>query len=383
MNTILAAIALASAYTQAREFETTGEWRYSPVEGPNAGSTTLYSNSPTATATWRPSVRGSASYRLSSWAVARPGDAPVQFEIRSSNRTASVTLDPPAKAGWQVLGTYDLTGAASEWVRLRRSGSKGNLRAAAFRVERIDGGSATVVGTFDQLIPFDPGSLSSSSASYTGGTPSGQWKLTFSDDFDTLDTSKWKVFDNDTWGKILSGRFKDNVSVADGKLRLLTKRESKGGKEWTTGMVMSKSFRQKGGYFEARFRFAPVPGLNQAFWLKAVREPGAPLFEIDIIEGHYPNFVNMTLHDKAAAAKTHAPKQDLSADYHMYGLEWNARELIFYMDGQIVDRKPVDPDAPECAVFLSTAVANWAGPVTKHLNGSVMLVDWVKVYRRQ
>ena len=247
----------------------------------------------------------------------------------------------------------------------------------------MDNGRATVISTVDQLIPFDPGSLSTAAPSGKGGPPGGNWTPTFSDDFESLDTAKWKVFDNDTWGKILSGRFKDNVAVADGKLRLVTKKEFKGGKEWTTGMVMSKTFRQKGGYYEARYKFAPVPGLNQAFWLKAVGVQGAPLFEIDIIEGHYPNFVNMSLHDGVAASKTHAPRVDLSSDYHVYGLEWTARELIYYFDGQVVDRKPVDSDAPECAVFLSTAVANWAGPVTKHLDGSAMLIDWVRVYRRQ
>lgn len=382
MHTLVVA-ALLTLIPQIREFETTGEWRYSAIEGPRVGSTSLYTNSSAATATWRPAVGASGSYRLSYYGVARPGDAPVQFEIHARDRTASVTLDPPSNPGWMILGTYDLSGSPSEYVRVRRAADRGNARLAAFLVERIDGGRATTVSTVDQLFPYDPRELSKAGTSYTGGPPRGSWRRIFSEDFDTLDTSVWKVFDNDTWGKIQSGRFKENVSVADGKLRLATKKEYRGGKEWTTGMVMTKTFRQKGGYFEARYKLAPVPGLNQAFWLKAVREQGAPQFEIDINEGHYPNFINMTLHDKSAKSKTIAAKQDLSGDYHVYGLEWGPNELVFYVDGKELDRKPVDAGAPECAIFLSTAVANWAGPVTKYLDGSAMLVDWVRVYERE
>ncbi len=53
-------------------------------------------------------------------------------------------------------------------------------------------------------------------------------------------------------------------------------------------------FAQAYGYWEARMRYAGAPGLNNAFW---TRPPGKDSdFEIDFNEGHWPNAVNISLH---------------------------------------------------------------------------------------
>ncbi len=213
------------------------------------------------------------------------------------------------------------------------------------------------------------------------------WQLAFSDEFagQAVDESKWSIYNDDAFDGIQSSRWKSNVDQGDGYLRLLNKKESRKGKAWTTGMLETKTFRQKYGYFEARMKLAPSTGLNQAFWLRPKVGVKAPdHFEIDILEGHYPNVLNTTLHQQGVESlpKSSRAGIDMSLDFHTYAASWNEREIVFYLDGREIDRKPNTKANLECVVLLSTAVVGWAGPVTDRINGTSMLVDWVRVYAK-
>nr|MCU0247256.1 glycoside hydrolase family 16 protein [Bryobacter sp.] len=112
-----------------------------------------------------------------------------------------------------------------------------------------------------------------------GGPPRNRrWRLTFQDEFDgdALHRGRWAV-ESGSPGHILSSRWPENIEVGDGVLRLLTRKEQRGGKEWTTGHIWS-TFRQAYGYFEARLKIGAASGLNNAFWLISPQ----PKFEIDI-----------------------------------------------------------------------------------------------------
>jgi hypothetical protein len=219
------------------------------------------------------------------------------------------------------------------------------------------------------------------------GPPSGTWELAFEDHFDgtSVNAETWSVANGQTWGKLLSSRWPENVVVAGGHLRLITKKERRGGTDWTSGMLSTKSFRQKFGYWEARYRYAAAPGLNNAFWTNpGSREPGQG-FEIDVNEGHWPNAINMSLHQTGlpSLGKCWRAPVDLSEDFHVYGILWEPDEIVFYWDGQEIDRKPNTQAHLESPVLFSTAVFPWAGPITDRLDGKSMDVDWVRVYRRK
>jgi beta-glucanase (GH16 family) len=108
-------------------------------------------------------------------------------------------------------------------------------------------------------------------------------------------------------------------------------------------------------------------------------------FEIDVNEGHYPDVVNMTLHQDGLPSNSESwhAGMDLSKDFHVYAVAWNEKELTYYFDGREVDRKPNAKAHLEVPVMFSTAVITWAGPVTDALDGKSMDVDWVRVYRRK
>ncbi len=234
--------------------------------------------------------------------------------------------------------------------------------------------AAVLLGRYQQIIA-------------QSGPPAGEWELTFQDEFNgsALDPEVWNVAKGQTWGKLLSGRWPENIVVEKGLLKLVTKKEKRGGLEWTSGMAGTKKFRQKFGYWEARYRYAGAPGLNNAFWTNpGIREPGKG-FEIDVNEGHWPNAINMSLHQNGmtSLSKCWRAPVDLSKDFHTYGVLWEEKEIVYFWDGREIDRKPNTVAVAESPVIFSTAVFPWAGPITSKLDGKSMDVDWVRVYQRK
>ncbi|GAA3413431.1 S-layer homology domain-containing protein [Paenibacillus hodogayensis] len=228
---------------------------------------------------------------------------------------------------------------------------------------------------------------------WAGPPTDSNWELSFQDEFDgtDLDWNVWKP-QNGFPGHILSSRWKENAVVEEGLLKLVTKKEQRGGADWTTASVWVKStvFEQTYGYWEAKYRYAAATGLNQSWWMIDGADPGAAnsLFEIDINEGHYPNRINMNLHTYIDGVRKqnqilYRSEDDLSADFHTYGLEWNEQELIYYLDGKEIGRRPVANANLPVYPILSTALLNGAGPITDALDGKSMDVDYVRVYRKK
>ena len=132
--------------------------------------------------------------------------------------------------------------------------------------------------------------------------PGGEntWKLVWNDEFDQQDSlleQKWES-QNGPSGHILCSRWRENAVVSDGTLKLINRKENRGGQEWTSGNIWTKEQFQY-GYFECRYRYAAAEGTNNSFWLmmKGLQPQEGKFFEIDINEGHYPNSVNTNIHN--------------------------------------------------------------------------------------
>ncbi len=133
--------------------------------------------------------------------------------------------------------------------------------------------------------------------------PAGKnWKLVYEDNFDypneKLDEN-W-ISQNYANSHILSSRWRENVTVENGIMRLLARKESRGGQDWTSGSIQTRT-HFKFGYYECRYKYAAATGTNNAFWLMTqgwqTLPEGKKRFEIDINEGHYPDEININLHD--------------------------------------------------------------------------------------
>lgn len=213
------------------------------------------------------------------------------------------------------------------------------------------------------------------------------YTLTFHDEFDgdRLDTAVWDTGKGKLEEHILSTRWPENCAVENGLLRLLTKKENRNGREWTTGTMWTKTFRQKYGYFEARMRITKAAAINNAFWLVTSRKGDKPGFEIDITEAHHPREYTCNLHNWGATHWTKGFRKivafDLSADFHIYALEWNEKELIWYLDGVEMRRLPNDICHDPAPILFSSAVTRWAGKITDAMDGTSQDVDWVRAWQ--
>ena len=135
-------------------------------------------------------------------------------------------------------------------------------------------------------------------ASFLPGGSEG-WKLVWNEDFEYPDAELDRSWNsqNGPSGHILCSRWRENAVVADGMLRLVNRKEKRGGQDWTSGSLTSKRKFQY-GYFECRYRYAAAEGTNNSFWLMTVDAPKkGKRFEIDINEGHYPNEINTNIHN--------------------------------------------------------------------------------------
>lgn len=137
--------------------------------------------------------------------------------------------------------------------------------------------------------------------------PAGKdWKLVFEDNFDCPREKLDETWDsqNGPSGHILSSRWAENVAIEDGVLKLLCRKEHRGGQDWTAGSIWTKKHFQY-GYYECRYRYAKAGGVNNSFWLmtQGYVPPETTRFEIDINEGHFPNEINMTVHNWSDVTK--------------------------------------------------------------------------------
>jgi beta-glucanase (GH16 family) len=176
------------------------------------------------------------------------------------------------------------------------------------------------------------------------------WHLTFSDDFDHLDPTKWNYRDNTFMhtNRVENVFRAANVSVRNGTLRLAARREADG--TVTSGLVMTSSviggavtFKFGRGYIETRAKFPAANGAWPAIWLNYPGDgstPGWPAAgEVDIAElyGTRPTVAYSNLHWSERGQ--HEQSGNLAhpvgsiATWHTYGLGVERDRLNFFYDG--------------------------------------------------
>ena len=231
--------------------------------------------------------------------------------------------------------------------------------------------------------------------------PSAQgWTLQpdFSDEFNgqTLDLEKWKD-DIGSWG---TWSWKpQNVSINNGLLGITMKYQphQRNGKEiyYTSGIVMSRKPILY-GYFEARIKAAHLfPGVCPAFW--AWHSEGNEWTEIDFVElTEHPNNPSLidtnthvfkhpgfprgkVIHESRVY---HAP-WDPRADFHVYGCEWDANQIRWFIDGKLVATRANEYWHQPLDLTLSLGLRP---PLSKHPDAAglptTFYVDYVRVWKK-
>lgn len=248
-----------------------------------------------------------------------------------------------------------------------------------------------------------------------GPPGNGQWERIFTEEFNgsRLDRGKWTRcywWDKNGCTNLANNELQwyvpDNVSVANGHLRLTAKPEQVVGHEgrtfnYTSGMVTTgrnyaerakpDRFATKYGYFEIRARVPRGKGLWPAIWLLPSTQEPRP--EIDILEvlGHATDTYEMHLHyldqqkswqSDGKSAKT----ADLADGWRVYGLEWRKDVVVWYLDGKEMWRYAKVEGISQEPMYLLINLAvggNWPGsPNAKTKFPADFLVDYVRVWRR-
>lgn len=228
-----------------------------------------------------------------------------------------------------------------------------------------------------------------------------------SDEFDgaELDADRWETYPTDppTWKGRQPALFdKANVSVQDGMLHLvfrkgdtpeLRKYKKEGYADYTSALVRTRE-RSGYGYYEARCRPMNSAG-SSAFWLIGTGLPDHNV-EIDIFEigGNAVGLdrkYNMNAHvTKTPTEKRHwsvggvwnAPWR-LADAFHVYGFEWNADEMTWYVDGVAVRRmKNTNWHYPLNVLFDSESMFSWLGVPKDEDLPSTFSIDYLRVWRR-
>jgi beta-glucanase (GH16 family) len=245
------------------------------------------------------------------------------------------------------------------------------------------------------------------------------YRLTWDDDFNTLDTSKWEQ----CWYEHDPGPY--NIFVLNGMLHLQMRRAEGYLKANLCSIDLSDNrpfnvFRH--GYFEARSRVPVGKGAWSAFWLSSEYHArnwqpphGCPPYwsEIDIYEmiGTQPHTHYTTLHrntnGRCGIADETRPAQqwmrcdtdttpcDLRADFHVYAVQWTPDRVRWYRDGQVVqstryhftlaDVPAFDSTDQAMYISLGTSPCEFASSTCPDSTSPDVIdheVDWVRVWTR-
>ncbi|HMQ68750.1 MAG TPA: glycoside hydrolase family 16 protein [Ignavibacteria bacterium] len=239
-----------------------------------------------------------------------------------------------------------------------------------------------------------------------------EWQITFEDNFDTYDRTKWiNMHDNGNrtiWSNNESEWYKDeNVSVENGILKLSAKKESIYGKdiesekqfEYTSGMICNaKSFTQAYGKWEMRVKFPFKHGYWPAFFLVPKQRPSLP--EIDVFEyfGINEDKIYTTHHwgldykgpgtgnqgEPFYYVKNKEITGDFSDKWMVWSFECFPDKMIWKLDGKIVFE--ATDGIPTAPLYMIANVA-----VKDHKENDfgiddtglpyVMEIDYVRVYK--
>lgn len=231
---------------------------------------------------------------------------------------------------------------------------------------------------------------------------SGKWVkyAPMSDEFNggKLDDAKWWRT-NPEWKGRQPGWFDpENVVVKDGCLQLTARLaepaampKSEGYHTYTTAAMKSKGTTLY-GYYEVRAK--PMnSAASSSFWFTGgdkVRASEIDVFEIGGKSPGYERKVNITMHvwrtpeydQHWGLGSAFIAPADLTADFHVYGLEWDEKTIKVYFDGVLVRTGPNTHWHQALTVnFDSETMPEWFGLPKDEDLPSTFAVDYIRVWK--
>jgi beta-glucanase (GH16 family) len=222
------------------------------------------------------------------------------------------------------------------------------------------------------------------------------YQLVWTDDFkEGLDSTKWTI----TKGKEnvnheLQTYTENAVYVANGLVQITAAPGKEPGQEYTSGKITTANkFSIKYGRIEARMRIPFASGLASQFNLQGVTFPMASLPQSGQIDVFQHANSDLTMYggiqwDNAGHA-VYKGSTAASIGYRVYAVEWDAKEIRWFVDGQQYWKADISNNINSTDEFHKPFYINLnlvvggdlaRQPVTKALPTS-MVIDYVKVYQ--
>ena len=223
----------------------------------------------------------------------------------------------------------------------------------------------------------------------------------WSDEFDTNgapNSSKWGYdIGAGGWGNNESQYYtnrSDNVIVENGVLKIITKKESYQGSNYTSTRLLSKGkFSIKYGTVEIRAKLPSGGGTWPALWMLGdnINTAGWPACgEIDIMEhvGNQLNKVFGTLHytghSGGNADSSSKIISNATTEFHIYSIDWRADSIKFYIDNQLFKNFSNTSSTPfnqKFFIIMNCAMGgNFGGAIDPNFVSSTFEIDYVRVY---
>lgn len=249
---------------------------------------------------------------------------------------------------------------------------------------------------------------------YMYSDESVNWEMItdLSDEFnsDDIDSDKWNTHYPYWKGRPPSWFMDENVTVADGilQIQMKTKEDTNGEMDsnidYSCGILRSKTTFLY-GYAEIRSRAMPSAG-SSSFWLNNATENWWTEIDIYEIGGNAENHeysIHTNIHEfytPDTPKDQYTPFDDQSkshfdqhvtettswrpdSGFHIYGVEWNETNIIWYVDGKEIRRFKHDGRfSQEFYVNIDSEVMEgwWGLPEDKDLPSSY-LVDYVRIWQ--
>jgi len=234
------------------------------------------------------------------------------------------------------------------------------------------------------------------------------WTLVWSDEFDVdglPDSSKW-VYDTggSGWGnnelEYYTANRSENAKVENGNLLITARKESYGGKSYTSARLKTKGRASwKYGKIEARIKLPYGQGIWPAFWMLggSFQSVGWPACgEIDIMEmvggSGKDNTIHGTAHWDAGGHQSSGTSKTLQSgtyadDFHVFSIEWNEGSIKWFVDNTLFFTLSIASNDKsefhrDFFIILNLAVGgNWPGnPDGSTIFPQTMRVDYVRVF---
>jgi beta-glucanase (GH16 family) len=224
----------------------------------------------------------------------------------------------------------------------------------------------------------------------SGKTTKATWRLVFSDDFNTLNTASWGLYEGQPGGDPGGWWEPSHVVVNGGMARLQTYRDPLVGNRWVSGgMSSSHALKQTYGKYLVRFRATVGYGVSNVVLLWPVADHWPP--EIDFAED---GGTSETGRPRMSAFLHYGPdnrqiQRSVNGDFtqwHVMGVEWTPGKLVYTMDGGIWGTVKSTYVPSELMEFdIQTQAGTCGDPWTPCPNATTpalveLQVDWVRAY---